>query len=130
MSKGTPNNGGTPKATKGNVANLTPFKVGNKGGPGNPWPKLTAALKSAIARYSEEEYGDAKTYAQVMAEDLWRMATGELQHEDDKTFAAQRWAMQTILDRALGKPKETIDITGTFTLAEFYRALAPDLLAS
>ena len=44
--------------------------------------------------------------------------------------AGEPWAIKELIDRCIGKPKESLELTGEFTLAEFYRALAPKLLAS
>ena len=104
-----------------------PFKVGNPGGPGNPWPKLTQALKRAIADASDEPHEEHKTRARALAEQLWKMALGEISFPEDKTGAARRWAIKEVLDRALGKPKEHLELTGDFTLTEFYRALGSHL---
>ena len=44
-------------------------------------------------------------------------------------LAGEPWAVKELLDRCLGKSRETLDITGTFTVSEFFRVLrSPALL--
>lgn len=102
-----------------------PFKPGNPGGPGNPWARLTQQLKSAILKAAKKPHDEGKNRAQALGEQLWEMALGS-GHQDDKTQAAKRWAMQQILDRGLGKPKEHHQIDGevTVTVADFFRQAA------
>lgn len=117
---------GKPKRPieKGRNADGT-FAHGYKGGPGNPWVKLTHRLKAEIVKISKEEDDEGRANIELLARQLWDMALGG-PWEDDKTGAAKRWAMQTLLERIGGKAAQSVEITGdiSFTVSEFYRALA------
>lgn len=95
------------------------FVEGNSGGPGNPWVKLTHQFKQALIDSATDE---RRTQ---LIEALWDMALGEGDFED-KTLVAKRWAINTILDRMLGKPKESVEVSGevAMTVSEFFRQAA------
>jgi len=109
---------------KGRNADGT-FANGYKGGPGNPWVKLTHRLKAQIVKISEEEDAKGRAKIEALARELWDMALGE-PWENDNTGAAKRWAMQTLLERIGGKAAQSLEISGdiSFTTSEFFRALA------
>ena len=118
-------NGKTAPSLKGEGrnGNGTFAKGKYKGGPGNPWAALTHKLKSAIQKASEElDPASQRPRMEALAEELWTMALTP-GGEDDKTRSAQRWAMQQILDRHLGKPKEHLEIETVFTLADAAKRL-------
>lgn len=118
MSAGNGNKG-NGKAAKENAVIGRPFKKGNPGGPGNPWVKATHQFKAALIKATTSERRDA------LIEELWSMALGA-PYEEDKSAAAKRWAMQQLLDRIAGKPKESVEIEGgmTVTVADFFRQAA------
>lgn len=88
------------------------FKLGNAGGPGNPWAKLTHKLKTAIIEAAEAPWEPTgKACVQELSKQLIEMALTDPDPED-KTQAAKRWAMQEVLTRILGKPKETLELQG------------------
>lgn len=95
------------------------FAKGNNGGPGNPWVKLTHRLKVALAEAGSKER------IEDLADELWEMALAD-PDPDDKTQAAKRWAMQTVIERILGKPKQSIDVDVTHTFQQALAMLRPD----
>ena len=122
--KQTPSTNGDGRGADGR------FLKGWEGGPGNPWAKLTNALKVALAKSCEAtDPTTKKARIEALTEELWTMALTP-GGEDDKTRSAQRWAMQQILDRVLGKPKEHIELETTFTLAEAVKRLREARLVS
>ena len=89
------------------------FVTGNPGGPGNPLGAEAARFRSQLWEAGTEERRSK------LADNLWTWA-----------IEGQSWAVKELFDRLLGKPKESVELTGTFTLAEFYSALGSRLLAS
>ena len=119
MSKGTPKNGGTPaddppNKNGGNGRTIDgKFAPGNAGGPGRP-----KSARSAVMEHAWNENLTPKRAHRIVRAILLAAIKGE------------PWACKEVSDRSMGKPKESLELTGEFTLAEFYRALAPKLLAS
>lgn len=97
---------GNGKNGNGRDPSTGQFVKGYEGGPGRPGNKFAQQFRQDLLKSATPER------RQELIERLWKMAMGEDAPctEDDKTWAAQRWAMQQILDRILGKPKETVAI--------------------
>ena len=116
------NNGGNGKHTRGPNGQ---FLVGNPGGNGNPWATLSKNLKSAITRIGDEPSTreGIRTKSEELAVILWEMALGTgpdafgvkgkykpKADPYDRLKTAQRWAMEQLLVRGLGKPKDRVEI--------------------
>ncbi len=116
----------TTPSIKGNGRNKDgTFKKGEyKGGPGNPWVALTHKLKAAIQKAGEDKHPKTqRTRMEELAVQLWEMALDPL---GDQTAVAKRWAMQQIIDRFLGKPKESIKIEGNLTFTDALAMIRKD----
>ena len=86
-----------PKKRKTNTSGLIPFKKGWKGGPGRP--KLPD-LKEIMAKILGQENGDGRTEAEAIIDAMKK-----------KAKAGDVKATQLLLDRGVGKVKESLDIT-------------------
>ena len=117
MSKGTPKNGGTPASgpANKNEGNGKPklFEKGGPGGPGRP-----KSSRSVVMEGAWDKHLTAEKASEIVLKVL------------ECAVAGEALAVKEVNDRSMGKPKESLELTGEFTLAEFYRALAPKLLAS
>lgn len=96
-----------PKASPNAVIG-TPFKVGNPGGPGNPFASKLMALKVAM-------------YDAVGTADLEKLIKKHLR----QGIAGNTDSARLILDRLLGKPKETIEVkVGVFGILAEVKTMA------
>jgi hypothetical protein len=68
------------------------FRPGNTGGPGNPYAKRTAKLRTALLRAVKPEDIEAAVAKLV-----------------EKAKAGELPAIKELLDRCLGRPKETVE---------------------
>ena len=84
---------GTPSAN-GRNGNGT-FAKGNAGGPGNPQSKAVNKFRSMLIESTTVEEFQAVRNALVKA-----------------AKAGQPWAVKEYLDRIIGKPKESVEVTG------------------
>jgi hypothetical protein len=71
------------------------FLTGNIGGPGNPLQASIQAWRAQVAK-------------SIKAEDIKEVLAILLA----KALSGERWAVKEILDRTLGKPSQSIEITG------------------
>lgn len=86
----------TAPSRRGRIENLTPWKKGQSGNP-NGRPKKTEQQKAEDAALRQ-------------AEKAMKVLSDLMNSDDDRTKLA---AAQAILDRGLGKPKQTVDSTVT-----------------
>jgi len=92
---------------------------GNPGGPGNPLAGTMAQNRAHMIQSIQP--GDIEDCLETLLDIL---------RDSDQPATARIQAADKLLSYACGKPKESVELTGTFTLAEFYSALGSRLLAS
>ena len=85
---------------------------GNGGGPGNPFAGSMAKHRSILIQTATPE--DIESAIGVFR-DIW---TDETQPASARIQAAEKY-----LTFICGKPKETMELTGEFSVTEFFRAI-------
>lgn len=104
----------SPKPNGGNGRNPNgTFATGNKGGPGRKRSNRGELVNRIADELVTEE--DARA--------VWQKLI-------DCAKDGEPWAIKEFLDRTIGKPKESIDMTGSLavTVADFFRQAAERVL--
>ena len=87
------------------------FLIGNPGGPGNPNASIARKIRSAL---------DAATDTDKIQQ-IWRKAQDLALEGDTKMIIY-------VIDRVAGKPKESVELSGTVETSGEHRALALEFL--